>query len=60
MVAQVGLSSWFCLSPVLVRNFIVSSKSCFVALYLQCEFVYTVQEAVEELLKFLGVGSHKN
>lgn len=35
--------SWFCLSPMLVRNFGVSSKSCLVALSLQCEFVYTVQ-----------------
>lgn len=37
------LSNWFRLSPVLVRNFIVSSKSCFVVLSLQCEFIYTVQ-----------------
>lgn len=37
------LSSWFCLSPGLVRNFVVSSKSCFVVLSLQCEFVDTVQ-----------------
>lgn len=37
------LSSWFCLSPVLVRNFILSSKSCFVVLSLQCEFFCTVQ-----------------
>lgn len=33
----------FCLSPVLVRNFVVSIKSCRVALSLWCEFVYTVQ-----------------
>lgn len=37
------LSSWFCLSPVLVRNFIVNSKSCFVVLSLQCEFIHIVQ-----------------
>lgn len=37
------LSSWFCLSSVLVRNFTVNSKSCFVILSLQCEFIYAVQ-----------------
>lgn len=41
--SSVCLSSWFCLCPMLVRNFIVSSKSCFVVLSLQYEFVYTVQ-----------------